>query len=347
MSSPTVSSPTASRPDGPEVVVITGASAGIGRATVRAFAETGAHIALLARDRARLEEAQKEVEQLGGKALCICVDMADADQVEAAASRVEDELGPIDIWVNNAMATIFAPFDKISSEDYRRVTDVTYHGFVWGTMAALKRMRPRNRGTIVQVGSALAYRAIPLQSPYCGAKHAIKGFTESVRTELLHDKSKVHITMVDMPGVNTTQFGWCKTTLPNEPKPMGTYFQPEVAARAILWAAHARRREVWVSLPASMAIVGEKFVPELLDRYLGKVGVEGQQTEEPIDPARVDNLWQPVPGRYGAHGTFDKGAHTRSPGLWLSMNRNWLLAGVAAIAGLAGASALHKTLAKS
>jgi NAD(P)-dependent dehydrogenase (short-subunit alcohol dehydrogenase family) len=320
----------------PEVVVITGASAGIGRATVREFARHGASIALLARDPERLEAARAEVEQLGGRAIAIPTDIADYAQVEAAAEQVESELGPIDIWVNDAMATIFAPFDKITPEDYKRVTDVTYHGFVWGTMAALKRMRPRNRGTIVQVGSALAYRSIPLQSPYCGAKHAIKGFTQSVRTELMHEKSKIHLTMLEMPGVNTPQFDWCKTTLHQHPKPMGPYYQPEVAARAIYWAAHSRRHEIYVGMPSALTIIAEKFIPRLLDRYLARKGFEGQHTQEPIIADRPDNLWRPVPGPYAARGSFNKGAHEHSPEAWASMHRNWLLAGGVALGFLLG-----------
>ncbi|MFS2020587.1 SDR family oxidoreductase, partial [Massilia sp. CT11-108] len=261
-----------------EVVVVTGASAGIGRAAVQQFARAGARIALIARDPERLEAARAEAERLGSpQAIAISADMADHAQVEAAAERAETELGPIDIWINNAMATVFAPFADIAPEDFRRVTDVTYHGFVWGTMAALKRMRPRNRGTIVQVSSALAYRSIPLQSPYCGAKHAIKGFTQSIRTELEHERSDIHIAVVDMPGVNTPQFEWCKTTLTHHPKPIGTYYQPEVAARAIYWAAHARRAEICVGAPTLSTVMAEKFVPRLLDRYLARKGVAGQQ----------------------------------------------------------------------
>jgi NAD(P)-dependent dehydrogenase (short-subunit alcohol dehydrogenase family) len=311
----------------PEVVVITGATAGIGRAAVRRFARAGAHIALLARDPGRLETTRQEVEQLGGHAIAIPTDMSDHAQVEAAAEQVERELGPIDIWVNNAMSTIFAPVSLISPEDFRRVTDVTYHGFVWGTMAALKRMRPRNRGTVVQVGSALVYRSIPLQAPYCGAKHAVKGFTESLRTELMHEGSKVHLTILEMPGVNTPQFDWCKTTLRRQPKPMGKYYQPEVAAEAIYWAAHHRRREVYVGMSSAMAIIGEKLFPGLLNRYLARVGFAGQHTNDPIPADRPANLWQPVPGPYEAHGRFNAGAHTSSVELWASMHRGWLLAG--------------------
>jgi NAD(P)-dependent dehydrogenase (short-subunit alcohol dehydrogenase family) len=318
-----------------EVVVITGASAGIGRAAVRQFARRGARIALIARDTERLEAARAEAERLGApQAIAISADMADHAQVEAAAERAERELGPIDIWVNNAMATVFAPFADIAPEDFRRVTDVTYHGFVWGTMAALKRMRPRDRGTIVQVSSALAYRSIPLQSPYCGAKHAIKGFTQSVRTELEHERSNIHIAVVDMPGVNTPQFEWCKTTLTHHPKPIGTVFQPEVAARAIWWAAHARRAEICVGAPTLSTVLAEKFVPRLLDLYLARKGVSGQQGPQPLPADRPDNLWHPVPGPYAAHGTFDEGASTRSLQLWATTHRTWLLAGMGA-AGLA------------
>jgi NADP-dependent 3-hydroxy acid dehydrogenase YdfG len=320
-----------------EVVVITGAGAGIGRATAQLFAKHGAHVALLGRDEDRLEAARQEMEQLGGKAIAIAVDVSDAAQVEAAADRVERELGPIDIWVNDAMTTVFAPFEKISPEDFRRVTDVTYHGYVWGTMSALKRMRSRNRGTVVQVGSALAYRSIPLQSAYCGAKHAIKGFTESVRTELLHEKSEVHITMVEMPAVNTPQFDWCATSFTQHPKPMGKVFQPEVAAEAVYWAAHARRREIFVGMPSRLAAWGEKFVPGLLDHYLARTAVSGQKTNESISADRPANLWKPVAGDYAAHGSFGQGAKNNSAWLWVTINRNWLLAGgAAALALIAG-----------
>jgi NADP-dependent 3-hydroxy acid dehydrogenase YdfG len=326
----------------PEVVVVTGASAGIGRATAREFAAQGARVALLARDHERLEAARQEVEQLGGKAIAITVDMSDAKQVEEAAQQVERELGPIDIWVNNAMVTILAPVSEISAEEFKRVTDVTYHGYVWGTMAALKHMRKRNRGTIVQIGSAMAYRSIPLQAPYCGAKHAIKGFTESVRTELLHEKSEIHITIVEMPGVNTPQFEWCKTTLTEHPKPMGKVFQPEVAARAVVWAAHARRREIMVGMPSRMAVWGEKLIPGLLDHLLAKKGISGQKAGTPIAADRPANLWQPVPGDFAARGRFDQKARNSSAWLWITMNRKWLLLGAAAIVTVAGERARAK-----
>jgi NAD(P)-dependent dehydrogenase (short-subunit alcohol dehydrogenase family) len=323
-----------------EVVVITGATAGIGRATARLFARQGACIGLLAREKERLEATRREVEELGGKAIAIPTDVADAEQVEAAAERVERDLGPIDIWVNNAMATVFAPFEEVSPEDFKRVTDVTYHGYVWGTQSALKRMRKRNRGTIVQVGSALAYRSIPLQAAYCGAKHAIKGFTEAVRTELLHDSSEVHITMVEMPAVNTPQFEWCATTMKQHPRPIGTAFQPEVAAEAVVWAAHARRREIMVGLSSSMAVWGGKFMPALLDRYLARTAVSGQKLSEPVPENRPANLWKPVPGNYAARGRFGRHAYQHSPWLWLNMHRKWVIAmmaaGGAALAVFAG-----------
>jgi NAD(P)-dependent dehydrogenase (short-subunit alcohol dehydrogenase family) len=325
-----------------EVVVITGASAGIGRAAVREFARRGAAIALIAREPERLEQARAEAERLGARAIAIAADTSDYGQLEAAAERAEHELGPIDIWVNNAMVTVFAPFADIAPEDYRRVTDVTYHGFVWGTMIALKHMRPRRRGTIVQVSSALAYRSIPLQSPYCGAKHAIKGFTQSVRTELEHDRSGIHLALVDMPGVNTPQFEWCKTTLTHHPKPIGTYYQPELAGRAIWWAAHARRAEICVGYPTLSAMLAEKFAPHLLDRYLARVGVKGQQSPEPIPADRPNNLWRPVPGPFAAHGSFDAKARSTSLQFWASAHRGWLLAGAAGVGALAALTRLRR-----
>jgi short-subunit dehydrogenase len=318
----------------PEVVVITGASAGVGRATVRKFAKHGAQIGLLARGRDGLEVARRDVEAAGGRALVLPTDVADAAQVEAAASAVEDEFGPIDIWVNNAMTSVFSPFREMTLDEFRRVTEVTYLGVVHGTMAALKRMLPRNRGAIVQVGSALAYRAIPLQSAYCGAKHAIQGFTESVRAELIHDHSKVFISMVQLPGVNTPQFRWVKNNLPNKPKPVGPIYKPDVAAQAIYWAAHHHRRELNVGVPTDIVLLGNKIAPGFGDWYLGRTGVEGQQTEEPKDPDAPYNLWEPAPGDHGADGVFTAEAKSFSPQLWLSIHRRWVALAGAALVGL-------------
>jgi len=310
----------------PRVVVITGASAGIGRATVREFARRGAHIGLIARGTDGLEAARREVEDLGGKALVVPADVADQEAVERAAERVENELGPIDVWVNNAFAGIFSEFTDMTPEEYRRVTDVTYLGQVWGTRAALRRMLPRDRGSVVLVGSALAYRGIPLQSAYCGAKHALQGFLDSVRSELLHRKSNVHLTMVQLPGVNTPQFDWARAYVSGQPKPTGGIYQPEVAAKAIHFAAHSWRKEVYVGLPAVEAILADKVASPLLDRYLARTAIEGQQRDEPVSPDRRDNLFEPVPGDHGAHGAFDEQARTFSPQLWATMNRNSLAA---------------------
>ena len=293
---------------GGKVVVVTGASAGVGRAVVREFARQGAQLGLIARGRERLVATKREVEYAGSRAVVLPADVADAYQVGNAAQRVEEELGPIDIWVNNAMTTIFAPFLEITAEEFKRATEVTYLGAVHGTMAALKRMRSRDRGSIVQVGSALAYRSIPLQAPYCGAKHAIVGFTDSIRSELIHDKSNVHITIVHLPAMNTPQFSWCRTRLPRHPQPVPPIFQPEIAARAIVWAATHKRREVYVGWPTVKAIYGQEFVPSYADRYLAEHAYEGQQTAEPVSPHRPDNLFEPVPGDYAAHGVFDERA---------------------------------------
>jgi len=328
----------------PKVVVITGASAGVGRATVRRFARDGACIGLLARGLEGLEAAREEVEAAGGRALALPLDVADANKVEAAAETVEGEFGPIDVWINDAMTSVFSPVKEMTPEEYRRVTDVTYLGVVYGTMAALKRMLPRDRGTIVQVGSALAYRSIPLQSAYCGAKHAIHGFTDSLRCELIHDKSNVHVTMVQLPAVNTTQFGWVRNRLPNHPQPLGPVFQPELAAEAIHWAAHHRRREIYLGMPSVESIVGNKIVPSLLDHYLGRTGYDGQQTSQPKNPAQPDNLWKPVPGDHGAHGIFDARAKRRSPEFWFVKNRNWLTAAAACCALVAGAFLVQKKI---
>jgi len=311
----------------PEVVVITGASAGVGRATVQAFARQGAHLGLLARGQDGLEGARREVETLGGKALVLPTDVADAEQVEKAASTVEDAFGPIDIWVNDAMVSVFSPVKEMTAEDYRRVTEVSYLGFVHGTLSALRRMLPRDRGIIIQVGSALAYRGIPLQSAYCGAKHAIQGFTESLRCELLHDKSNVKISMVQMPALNTPQFGWVKSRLPRHPQPVPPIYQPEVAANAIVWAAHHYRREWYVGGSTAIVINGNKIAPGLGDWYLGKNGYDGQQCDGPADPNRPNNLYEPLPGDRGAHGTFDKQAHRFSWQLWADQHRGWLAVG--------------------
>jgi NAD(P)-dependent dehydrogenase (short-subunit alcohol dehydrogenase family) len=324
----------------PQVVVITGASAGVGRATVREFAKRRALIGLVARGEEGLEGARREVEQAGGKAIALPTDVADADAVERAAAAVEAQFGPIDVWVNDAMVSVFSPFKEITPDEYRRVTEVSYLGFVYGTMAALKRMLPRDRGTIVQVGSALAYRGIPLQSAYCGAKHAIQGFTESVRCELLHDKSNVWLTMVQMPALNTPQFGWVKSRLPRDPQPVPPIYAPEVAAEAIYFAAHARRREVYVGISTVVAIEGNKLAPGIGDKYLAATGYDSQMTSQPADPDRPNNLWNALPGDRGAHGAFDGRAHKRSLQLWAVMHRPWvLLAGLgivgAAIGGLA------------
>jgi NADP-dependent 3-hydroxy acid dehydrogenase YdfG len=321
--------------DRSEVVVITGASAGIGRATAQEFARHGAHIGLVARGTDGLEAARKEVEALGGKAVVAPADVADAKQVDAAAQKVQEAFGPIDIWVNDAMTSIFARFKDIQPEEFHRVTEVTYLGCVYGTMAALKRMLPRDRGCIVQVGSALAYRSIPLQSAYCGAKHAIRGFTDSIRSELIHDGSHVRITMVQLPAVNTPQFEWVKSELPHKARPLGAVYQPEVPARAIYWAAHHDRREVFVGIPAAKAIIGNKLVPGALDHYLARAAFKGQQTDQPRDPDQRYNLWEPVPGDHGAHGRFDEEARNFSPQLWLTENRSWVTALGAAVAGLA------------
>jgi short-subunit dehydrogenase len=284
-----------------------------------------------------LQSAAAEVEKLGGKALAIAADIADADAVEAAAQRVEDQFGPIDTWVNCAMATIFAPFHRISPDEYRRATEVTYLGFVYGTMAALKRMRPRNRGTIVQVGSALSYRAIPLQSAYCGAKFAIRGFTNSLRTELMHDGVDIHLVMVQMPALNTPQFNWARNKMSRRPQPVPPIFQPEIAADAIVYAAHSRRREIWVGGSSVQAIAANKLAPGLLDRYLARNGYGAQLTDEPADPNQPDNLFGPVAGDPGTHGRFDSRAAESSLQLWTTEHRAALVAGGLTLAGFIAA----------
>jgi NAD(P)-dependent dehydrogenase (short-subunit alcohol dehydrogenase family) len=316
----------------PKVVVITGASAGVGRATAQAFARQGAHIGLLARGHDGLEGARRDVEAAGGQALVLPTDVADASQVEAAAAAVEERFGPIDIWINNAMVSVFSPVQAMTPAECQRVTEVTYLGTVYGTLAALRRMRPRDHGAIVQVGSALAYRAIPLQAAYCGAKHAVQGFTESLRCELRHDGSHIRLTMVQLPALNTPQFGWVKSRLPRKAQPVPPIYQPEVAAEAILWAAYHDRRELNVGLSTSVVILANKLVPGLGDWYLARTGYESQQTDVPEDPDRPDNLWQPVPGDHGAHGDFGDRAYASSPHLWATTHRGWLaLAGVGVV----------------
>ena len=304
-----------------EVVVVTGGSAGIGRATMREFAQQGADVAILARGRDRLQAAVEEVRKAGCRALGLSVDVADNGAVEAAAERIEAELGPIDIWVNNAFAGIFSTFLDMSEEEYRRVTEVTYLGQVHGMRAALKRMLPRDRGTIVLVGSALAYRGIPLQSAYCGAKHAIQGLLDSIRPELEHRGFNVHVTMVQLPAVNTPQFDWARAHISHKPRPVGRIYQPEVAARAIRFAAYARRKEVWVGYTTVQAIRADQLASPLVDEYLAETGLSGQSSAEPIEPDREDNLFEPVPGDFGAHGRFDSVAVDESWQMWLNRNR--------------------------
>jgi len=306
-------------------VVITGASAGIGRATAQLFGQRGANVTLLARGAAGLEGAARDVEAGGGKALAIPTDVADCSAVEAAADEAEFAFGPIDTWVNVAFTSVFAPFWEISAEEFKRVTEVTYLGYVHGTMAALAKMRPRDRGTIVQVGSALSERSIPLQSAYCGAKHATNGFTESVRCELLHEGSNVRITVVQMPAVNTPQFSWVLSRLPRHPQPVPPIYQPEVAARGVVYAAdHPGRKQYWVGDSTAVTLLAQKFVAPLLDRYLGRTGFDSQQTDERVNGRQPANLWQPVdqePGSdHGAHGEFDGKSHAHSPQVWLSQH---------------------------
>jgi short-subunit dehydrogenase len=319
-----------------EVVVVTGASGGVGRAVAHAFAKRGACVGLLARGEKGLHDAQQEVHELGGKALVLPIDVAQPREVEAAAEAVEARFGPIDTWVNDAMATVFARFVDTSPEEFKRATEVTYLGTVYGTMAALRRMTDRDRGTIIQVGSALSYRSIPLQSAYCGAKFGIRGFTDSIRSELLHDRSKVHITMVQLPGVNTTQFNWCRSKLPRHPQPVPPVYQPEIPAEAVYWSAHHRRRELRVGYSAVEAILGSKVAPGLADRYLARTAFSGQQiTDMPVAADRPNNLFSPVEDLAATHGIFDNRAKSRSPQLWANTHRA-LLAGAAVGAAAAG-----------
>jgi NADP-dependent 3-hydroxy acid dehydrogenase YdfG len=324
-----------------KVVAVTGASAGIGRATAREFAAQGAHVGLIARGEERLQAAAREVDQAGRKACVAPADVADAQAVEAAAAKIESELGPIDVWVNVAMTAVLAELWDCTPEEFARVTQVTYLGSVHGMQAALKRFRPRNRGVIVQVGSALSRRGIPLQSTYCGSKHAVKGVLDSLRAELLHEGSDVQVALVQLPGVNTPQFDWVRTRLHRHPQPVPPIYQPEVAARAIVFAAQHPRRELWVGFPTVYTILGERLVSGLMDRYLAKTNIGAQEAKQPIDPAeRPDNLFAPPPGDPGAHGAFDDKAKPSSRQLWLTMHKGQLIG--AAIAA-AGALALRKT----
>ncbi len=317
-----------------EVIVVTGASAGLGRAIVERFARDGSAIGLIARGRERLEQARASVEKLGGRALVLPLDVADAGAVEQAAETAERELGPIDVWINNAMVSVYSPIKETPAAEFRRVTEVTYLGYVHGTLAALKRMLSRDRGIIIQVGSALAHRSIPLQSAYCAAKHAIMGFHESLLSELLHDGSHIRTTMVQMPAMNTPQFDWAKSRLPDETQPVPPIFQPEVGADAVHHAVrHDVGRELLVAWPTVKAVVGEKFVPGYIDRKLGREGYADEQTSKPADPNRPDNLWQPAPGDYGAHGRFDDRAKDFSVELWLAKHRPWLALGGALLLG--------------
>jgi short-subunit dehydrogenase len=319
------------------IAVVTGASAGIGRATALAFARDGYDVALISRNAERLAEVRAEIEALGRRAKTFALDVADAQAIEQAAATIESTLGPIDVWVSNAMASVFSPVHEMKPEEYRRVTEVTYLGAVYGALAALRRMRRRNAGRIVIVGSALAYRGIPLQSAYCAAKHALKGFNDSLQAELIHEKSRVRATMVQLSAFNTPQFDWVRSRLPRKAQPVSPVFQPEIAARAIVWAAKHGGRELTVGFPAVKAIWASKLFPRLVDRVLARTGYEGQQTEEPKDAHAPDNLWNTVPGQFGAHGRFDAIAKPQSAQLWLATHRG---AGLAALGLIALAAVL-------
>lgn len=317
-----------------KTVVVAGASAGLGRALVREFAKLGANVGLIARGIDGLNATNKEVEELGGHGYIAQADVSNAHEVEEAAQKIEDYFGSIDIWINNAMVSVFGPFKKMEMKDFAHVTDVTYLGQVYGTAAALKRMIPKDKGSIILIGSALAYRGIPLQSAYCGSKHAIHGFFESLRSELIHDKSNINLSMVQMPAMNTTQFGWVKSYLKNKPKPMGTIYEPEVAAKAVVEVARNHQRELYVGYPTVQTILGNKFLPTFLDYYLAKTGFKGQQTSEPESPDRKNNLWEPVPGDHGARGTFAAKSWDESPEVWIATHKKTtfgILAGIAMV----------------
>jgi NAD(P)-dependent dehydrogenase (short-subunit alcohol dehydrogenase family) len=326
------------------VVVVTGGSAGIGRATARAFAKAGATVAVVARDPGRLEATVREIIDRRGRALAVSADVADSEAVEAAASRIEASVGPIDVWINNAMASIFAPISQLSADEVQRVTEVTYLGAVHGTLAALRRMQPRNRGTIVQVGSTLAYRAIPLQAPYCAAKHALRAFSESLRVELRHEHSRVRVTQVHLPAVNTPQFDWTRSRLAGRPRPLPPVFQPELAARAILYAARHAPRELKVSLPVVSTVWLNKFFPGVIDRYLSRTAYIGQEESTPAPAPRADNLYRPVDWQVGAHGRFDPEAETRSLALQIRTSAPQIAAIAVATAGIVGVAAILKRL---
>ncbi len=327
---------------GSAVVAVTGASSGVGRATAQAFAREGATVGLIARGREALSATAAEVQSLGGRPVVLECDVADPQAVEAAAGELEQR-GSIEVWVNNAMASVFAPTWEIAAEEFRRVTEVTYLGVVYGTLCALSRMRPRDRGVIVQVGSALAYRGIPLQSPYCGCKHAIQGFTESLRCELMHEGSGVRVTMVQLPALNTPQFDTVRTRLPRHPQPVPPIYEPEVAARAIVTAARQpARREWWVGVSTALTLLGNALAPGFADRYLARTGFDSQQTDEPVQPGRPDNLFAPLPGARSVHGDFDEQAKPRSVQWELTRRRRLLAGGAGVAAGLLGAGVVRR-----
>jgi NADP-dependent 3-hydroxy acid dehydrogenase YdfG len=329
------------------VVAVTGASAGLGRAIAHAYAKRGAKIGLIARNPEALEAAKEECERLGGRAICLPTDVADADAVERAADAIEEAFGPIDVWVNDAMVSVFSPVKEMTAADYKRVTDVLYLGFVHGTLAALKRMLQRDRGTMIQIGSALSSRSIPLQSAYCACKHAINGFTDSLRCELYHDKSNVKITAVQMPAMNTTQFDWVKNRMPDETQPVPPIFEPEVAAEVVYAAGVAKnpRREYWVGSPTVMAIVGQKFIPGLLDKYLGRTGYDSQQIKgQPQAPDAPNNLYQYVPGRHSARGKFGDRSKNSSGEVFVTLHRGWFALGAALLASAGVIAVARKRL---